>query len=54
VPLYPVIPALFIISTIMLLGNAVIDPGSRLATLGVLGGIVAGIPVYYLTVGRRT
>jgi len=54
VPLYPVVPALFILSTILLLGNAVIDPGSRWATLGVLGGIIAGIPIYYLTVGRRT
>ena len=53
VPLYPLVPALFIVSTIMLLGNAIIDPSSRWATLGVLGGIVAGIPVYYLTVGRR-
>jgi len=48
------VPALFILSTILLLGNAVIDPGSRWATLGVLGGIIAGIPIYYLTVGRRT
>jgi APA family basic amino acid/polyamine antiporter len=54
VPLYPIVPALFIVSTIMLLGNAVTEPGSRWATLGVLGGIVAGIPVYYLTVGRTT
>jgi basic amino acid/polyamine antiporter, APA family len=53
VPLYPLVPAVFILSTILLLGNAVIEPGSRWATLGVLGGIVAGIPVYYLTVGRR-
>jgi len=53
VPLYPVVPALFIVSTIMLLGNAIVDPGSRWATLGVLGGIVAGIPVYFATVGRR-
>lgn len=54
VPLYPIVPALFIISTIMLLGNAVIDPGSRWGTLGVLGGILLGIPVYYLTVGRAS
>ena len=53
VPFYPVVPALFIISTIMLLGTAVIDPGSRWATLGVLAGILVGIPVYYLTVGRK-
>jgi len=54
VPLYPIVPALFIISTILLLGNAIVDPGSRWATLGVLGGIVAGIPVYFATVGRRS
>ena len=53
VPLYPVVPAIFILSTIFLLANAVIDPGSRWATLGVLGGILVGIPVYYATVGRR-
>jgi len=53
VPLYPVVPALFILSTVFLLLNAIIDPSSRWATLGVLGGIVLGIPVYYMTVGRR-
>jgi len=52
VPGYPVVPALFILSTTMLLINAVVDPSSRVATLGVLGVILAGIPVYYLTVGR--
>lgn len=53
VPLYPLVPALFILSTIFLLLNAIIDPSSRWATLGVLGGIVLGIPVYYMTVKRR-
>ncbi|HYN81468.1 MAG TPA: amino acid permease [Gemmatimonadaceae bacterium] len=53
VPLYPLVPAIFILSTIFLLSNAIIDPGSRWQTLGVLGGIVAGIPVYFATVGRR-
>lgn len=53
VPLYPIVPALFIISTIMLLANAVIDPGSRWPTLAVFGGVLIGIPVYFLTVGRR-
>ena len=53
VPLYPLVPALFILSTIFLLGNAVVEPSSRWATLGVLGGIVLGIPVYFATVGRR-
>jgi len=53
VPLYPLVPALFILSTIFLLGNAILDPSSRWQTLGVLGGIVLGIPVYYMTVGRQ-
>jgi amino acid transporter len=52
-PLYPIVPALFILATCFLLGNAIIDPTSRWPTLAVLGIIVVGIPVYYLTVGRR-
>jgi basic amino acid/polyamine antiporter, APA family len=51
-PLYPVVPALFILATLFLLGNAILDPSSRWGTLGVLGVIVLGIPVFYLTVGR--
>ena len=52
-PLYPVVPALFILATLFLLVNAIIDPSSRWGTLAVLGGILVGVPVYYLTVGRR-
>ena len=52
VPGYPVVPALFVLSTIYLLANALIDPASRWATAAVLGTIVVGVPVYYLTVGR--
>jgi amino acid transporter len=52
-PLYPIVPALFILATLFLLGNAIIDPTSRWGTLAVLGAILVGIPVYYLTVGRR-
>jgi APA family basic amino acid/polyamine antiporter len=51
-PGYPVVPALFILATLFLLGNAILDPTSRWGTLAVLGIIVAGIPVYFLTVGR--
>jgi APA family basic amino acid/polyamine antiporter len=51
-PLYPIVPALFILATLFLLGNAIIDPTSRWPTLAVLGVIVLGIPVYYVTVGR--
>ena len=53
VPGYPVVPLLFILATIYLLVNAVVDPSSRWPTLGVLFVILAGIPVYYLTVGRK-
>ena len=52
VPLYPIVPALFILATCFLLGNAIIDPTSRWPTLAVMGIILLGIPVYYLTVGR--
>jgi APA family basic amino acid/polyamine antiporter len=51
-PLYPVVPALFLLATLFLLGNAILDPTSRKPTLAVLGVIALGIPVYYLTVGR--
>jgi amino acid transporter len=52
-PGYPVVPALFVLATIYLLANAVIDPSSRWATLAVIGITLLGIPVFYLTVGRR-
>lgn len=52
-PLYPIVPALFILATCFLLGNAILDPTSRWPTLGVLGMILVGIPVFYATVGRR-
>lgn len=53
VPLYPLVPLLFIVSVLYLLGNAVVQESSRMSTLAVLGVLVAGVPVYYLTVGRR-
>jgi APA family basic amino acid/polyamine antiporter len=49
VPGYPVVPAIFIVATILLLGNAIIDPASRVATIAVLGMILLGIPVYFFT-----
>jgi amino acid transporter len=52
-PGYPLVPVLFILATVYLLVNAVIDPGTRWATIGVFGVILLGIPVYYATVGRR-
>ena len=53
-PGYPLVPALFVLATIYLLVNALIDPGSRKWTLVVFGLILAGIPAFYLTVGRRS
>lgn len=56
VPLYPITPWIFIIATLFLLGNSVANEGSRWGTLAVFGGILIGVPVYYLTVAksRRT
>ena len=39
--------------TLYLLVNAVVDPGTRWATIAVFVVILVGIPVYYATVGRR-
>ncbi len=54
VPGYPVVPALFMLAVLYLLGNALIQESSRWQTLGVFAVCLVGIPVYYLTVGRRT
>ncbi|OLD82287.1 MAG: hypothetical protein AUI33_00280 [Ignavibacteria bacterium 13_1_40CM_2_61_4] len=53
VPGYPVIPTIFIVATLLLLGNAIIDPGSRVTTLAVLAVILLGIPIFYLTKTSR-
>ena len=53
VPGYPVVPAIFIVATILLLGNAIIDPVSRFPTLAVLGVILLGIPIFYISKGGR-
>lgn len=53
VPGYPVVPALFVLSTVYLLGNALWAPSSRWPTTAVFGVVLAGIPVYYATVGKR-
>jgi APA family basic amino acid/polyamine antiporter len=53
VPFYPIVPALFVLSVLFLLGNAIVQPESRMSTLGVLGVVAAGAPVYYLFVRRR-
>ena len=53
-PGYPFVPALFVLSAIYLLANALIDPSSRVPTAITLGVVLAGIPVYFLTVGRKS
>ena len=53
VPLYPFVPLLFVASVLFLLGNAIIQPSSRMSTLAVLGVVAAGVPVYYLFVRKR-
>ena len=54
VPGYPFVPALFVLATFYLLANALIDPSSRLPTAAVLGVVALGIPVYWVTVARRS
>jgi len=49
VPLYPIVPALFVLATVCLLINALIDPSSRVATAAVLAIVLLGIPVYVAT-----
>jgi APA family basic amino acid/polyamine antiporter len=53
VPGYPLVPALFVLATVYLLANALLDTTSRWPTAAVLGVVLAGIPVYFATVGRR-
>lgn len=53
VPLYPLTPILFVLAIIYLLVNQLLDPGARMPTLAVFGVILLGVPIYFLTVGRR-
>jgi amino acid transporter len=54
VPGYPVVPALFIFAAFYLLGSALVDASSRWPTAAVLAVTLAGVPVYRLTVARRS
>lgn len=53
VPLYPIVPALFIASAVYLLVNSLLDANSRMPTVITLGLVLAGIPLYYGTIARR-
>ncbi|NJK42739.1 MAG: hypothetical protein HC937_03545 [Aquincola sp.] len=52
-PGYPLVPALFIASTVFLIGNALWDASSAGPRVGVFGAILAGIPVFYLVFSRQ-
>ena len=52
VPLYPLVPVVFILGSLALIVNAIVDPEQRWGTLAALGVIALGVPIYYLTVGR--
>jgi len=52
-PGYPVVPAIFMAAVLYLLGNALVQESSRMQTLAVFGACLTGVPVYFLTVGRR-
>jgi APA family basic amino acid/polyamine antiporter len=52
-PGYPVVPAIFMVAVLYLLGNALVQDSSRMQTLAVFGACLTGVPVYFLTVGRR-
>jgi hypothetical protein len=40
-----VVPALFLLANVFLLGNAILDPATRWGTLGVLGIVALGAVV---------
>ena len=52
VPGYPVVPAIFIVATVLLLGNAILDSTSRWPTVATLGVILLGIPAYYMVLRK--
>ena len=53
VPGFPVVPSVFILSTVYLVLNGLIEPTSRWPTAAVFATVLLGIPVYFLTVRRR-
>ncbi len=52
-PLYPITPALFILSTFFLLLNSLLDESSRVPTVISLGVVLAGAPIYYAAFGKK-
>lgn len=52
VPGYPIVPALFILSALYVLVNALVDPRGRWATVAIFGVTLPGVPAYHLSVGK--
>jgi len=52
-PGFPVVPSVFILSTVYLVLNGLIEPASRWPTAAVFATVLLGVPVYFLTVRRR-
>jgi amino acid transporter len=54
VPGYPVVPLIFLSSVVALLVNSVMDKNARMSTLAIFVAVLAGIPVYWVTVRKRS
>lgn len=52
VPLYPLVPILFIASTAFLLVNSLVDTESRNATIITIVLVLIGIPIYFASIAR--
>ncbi|MBS1708999.1 MAG: amino acid permease [Armatimonadetes bacterium] len=53
-PGFPVVPVLFILSTVFLLANSLIDPTSRIPTLITLAIVAIGVPVFRVAIVNRS
>ena len=52
VPLYPIVPILFLASNLFLIVNSLVDKDSRMPTIITLLIVLAGIPVFLASFGR--
>jgi amino acid transporter len=53
VPLYPVVPLIFLASVVALLVNQLMDPVARVWTVWMFAAILVGIPLYLATKASR-
>lgn len=52
-PGYPVVPALYIVAMLSVLGNMILTPGQQTEAVAGLGFIASGAAVYWLTLRRK-